>query len=313
MVLCIFCLWVGRLLSVDVQRAEHHGWRDALFLSNGRVEAVIVPAVGRVMQFRFVGEEGPFWENRALDGRPPDPQSSQWGNFGGDKTWPAPQADWPTIMPRAWPPPAAFDAMPVTATVTKETVTLVSPVDPYFGIRTYRRIQLDPKEPVLTITTEYEKVTGDPRPVSVWIITQLKDPARVYVPVPKDSKYPEGYNRQSKDLPLDLKVENGLLSLRRDPKANHKIGNDAGTLLWIGEKQMLRIDSARVPGAEYPDQGSSAEVYTNADPAPYVELEMLGPLRTLRVGERIQRTNTYTLIRRTETNVVDAARKALGR
>src|ERR1044071_7118728 len=50
-------------------RTNYHGWANSILLSNGRVEAVIVPAIGRVMQFRFAGEEdGPFWENRALDG-----------------------------------------------------------------------------------------------------------------------------------------------------------------------------------------------------------------------------------------------------
>ena len=50
-------------------------------------------------------------------------------------------------------------------------------------------------------------------------------------------------------------------------------------------------------GAEYPDEGSSAEVYTNSDPLKYVELEMLGPLQTLKVGDSVSQTNTYTLSR----------------
>src|SRR6266536_3501346 len=79
---------------------NYHGWSNSILVSNGRVEAMIVPAIGRVMQFRFAGEEdGPFWENRVLDGRKPEPESKEWGNFGGDKTWPAPQADWWRITP----------------------------------------------------------------------------------------------------------------------------------------------------------------------------------------------------------------------
>jgi len=298
---------------VSVKRADYHGWPDSLIIGNGQVEAVIVPAVGRVMQFRFAGEAGPWWENRALDGRAPDPQATIWGNFGGDKAWPAPQADWPTVAERGWPPPPAFDSMPVTASVSAGTVELVSPVDPHYGIRARRRIQLDPERPVMTITTAYEKVAGEPKRVAVWVVTQLQDPVGVYLPLPQASRYPEGYNRQSRELPPGLKVESGLLSLTRDPKASHKIGSDAGTLLWVGEKYVLRIDSPRVPEAEYPDQGSSAEVYTNPDPAAYVELEMLGPLSTLRVGERITRTSTYTLRRRTEKGATDEARKLLSR
>ena len=51
-------------------RTNYHGWADSILVSNGRVEAVIVPAVGRVMQFRFAGEEDPdrLAEQRLLVG-----------------------------------------------------------------------------------------------------------------------------------------------------------------------------------------------------------------------------------------------------
>ena len=49
-------------------------------------------------------KDGPFWENPALFGKAPDPGSKEWLNFGGDKSWPAPQIDWPNTTPRAWPP-----------------------------------------------------------------------------------------------------------------------------------------------------------------------------------------------------------------
>ncbi|HMV82758.1 MAG TPA: hypothetical protein PLD20_20295 [Blastocatellia bacterium] len=286
--------------QVTVQKIQYRSWPDSLILSNGKVEAVIVPAIGRVMQFRFAGEEdGPFWENADLFGKSPDPKSSTWGNFGGDKTWPAPQSEWPKITPRSWPPPQAFDSMPVTVefkhTVLSRMVELVSPVDPHFGIRTRRLIQLNGSRPQMTITTTYEKVEGNTVTVGVWIITQLKDPQAVHIPTPKDSIFAKGYTEQSKQLPAGLKRQGRLLSLVRDSKASTKIGTDASSLLWIGDKYTLRIDSPRLHKQTYPDQGSSAEVYTNPDPLTYVELEMLGPLKTMKVGDRIKHTNTYTL------------------
>ena len=298
---------------ITVTRTNYHGWPDSLLMSNGRAEAIIVPAIGRVMQFRFAGEsDGPFWENRALDGKSPDPQSPDWGNFGGDKTWPSPQSDWPRITPRAWPPPVAFDSTPVTAQIYFNSVILVPPVDKDYGIRTRRVIELDPERPILTISTTYEKAAGDPMRVGIWTITQLQNPTTVYMPLPGTSRYPDGYNKQSDALPAKLKVERGLVSLTRDPGNAHKIGSDAGTLLWVGERQMLRIDSARVPDADYPDQASSAEVYTNPDPLQYVELEMLGPLQTLKVGDQMTRNNVYTLLRRTRSNPESEARAILG-
>ena len=308
------CVSVGGL-GRSLTHTNYRGWSDAIVMSNGKVEAVIVPAVGRVMQFRFAGEpNGPFWENQQMLGRSPDPKSSEWGNFGGDKTWPSPQTDWPKTAPRGWPPPPAFDSMPVEWTPISVNVgTLTSPVDPYYGIRTTRRIELDAKLPVMTITTTYEKVQGEPRKAGVWIITQLKDPVGVFAPIPKPSRFAEGYNRQSEQLPANLKFESGLVSLTRNRAGSYKIGTDASTLLWVGEKEIVRIDSPRSGGAEYPDQSSSAEVYTNPDPLTYVELEILGPLHTMRVGDRIKQVNTYTLMRRSLPDAEAEARKILGR
>lgn len=298
--------------TIATHRITYHSWPDSLILTSANAEVIIVPAIGRVMQFRFKGEkDGPFWENRALDGQAPDPKSNEWGNFGGDKTWPSPQAEWQKVAKRGWPPPPAFDSMPVQATVNGSEVTLISPVDPHYGIRTHRRITLHPSKPVMTISTTFEKLEGEPKKVGIWVITQLKDPVDVFARVPKNSLYPSGYNKQSDELPLNFKIGMSLLSLARNPKASHKVGTDAGTLLWVGEKAMVRIDSPRLPGGQYPDAGSSAEIYTNPDPLTYVELELLGPLHTMRIGDKIESTSVYTLLRRTAADPDSEARKIL--
>ncbi len=284
--------------TVGTARVAYHGWPTCLRLTNRVAEVIIAPAVGRILQFHFLGQEDVFWENPALAGHAPDPRSDEWGNFGGDKSWPAPQSDWPNVTRRSWPPPAGFDAVGVAAEVGRAgAVVLTSPVDADYGIRTVRRVVLDPEKPILRITTRYEKVTGPPRQVSVWVITQLRDPEVVDIPLPRPSRFAGGYQKQSEALPRDLKVDDGMVSLRRGASAGTKIGTDASVLIWEGRTVGLHIDAPRVPAAEYPDGGCSAEVWTNPDPLPYVELEMLGPLRTLRAGDRLEATNTYTLFR----------------
>jgi hypothetical protein len=312
---------------VTVTQAEYNGWKDALILSNGKVEAIIVPSIGRVMQFRFVGEEGVFWENPAVAGQPVNPDSKDWINFGGDKPWPAPQAAWPKVTPRAWPPPVGFDAsaweskplvmntsllfeldLPKSKGYTNKFVLLISPTDAHYGIQVQRAIQLDLDAAVMRIRTTFKKVSGAPVKAGVWVITQVKEAEAVFAPIPPNSLYPEGYNKQSKELPEQFKAANGLIELKRDPKKSTKIGNDAGSLLWVGQKHMLKIDSPRVPNAEYPDNGSSAEVYTNLDPLKYIELEMLGPLKEMKAGDSLSRINVYTLMRRSQNTPEAEAR-----
>ena len=294
--LCALWTCVDSFGATTITKTNYHGWPNSYVMSNGAVEAIVVPAIGRVMQFRFVGEAtGPFWENRAMDGKHPIPASKEWGNFGGDKTWPAPQEDWPKVTPRAWPPPVAFDSMPVDAVVEGETLRLTSAVDPNFGIRTERVITLRDDDPVMEIKTTYHKVKGEPRKVGVWIITQLAEPDFVFIPTRMGDKF----IRQSDELPYALNVGKSAITLKRNAAKSAKIGTDADSLWWVGPKTAVQIESPRGEG-EYPDKGSSAEVYTNPNPLTYVELEMLGPLQTMKNGEKISQSNVYRLFRRSE-------------
>ncbi|MEJ7619104.1 MAG: DUF4380 domain-containing protein [Pyrinomonadaceae bacterium] len=290
---------------VSIRKIDYHGWKDALVISNGLIEAVIVPAVNRIMQFRRPGAAGVFWEMAVLEVKAPAWVEEKWMNFGGDKAWPAPQSDWPRIAKSAWPPPTGFDSMPAMASVSGHTIELVGAVDPHYGIRARRLITLAPRAAQMRVTTVFEKVSGEAVKIGVWTITQLKDPERVYVPVkPGRPGHLEGYVNQSKDLPPDLRVADGFVSLSRSPTLRCKIGAFSPTLLWQGAEELLKIDSELHPRGEYPDQGSSAEVYTNPDPDAYVELEMLGPLSVLKIGQKSRLTTTYTLLPRSQLSFV---------
>jgi len=64
--------WAADKKPKAISTVNYHGWADSFVLSNGTVEAVVVPAVGRVMQFHFVGEGDVLWENTDLQGKPAD-------------------------------------------------------------------------------------------------------------------------------------------------------------------------------------------------------------------------------------------------
>lgn len=65
--LLTLCVSWGQVTSsrdaVTVTKSNYRGWHNSIVLSNAQVEAVIVPAIGRVMQFRFKNAEATFWEN----------------------------------------------------------------------------------------------------------------------------------------------------------------------------------------------------------------------------------------------------------
>jgi hypothetical protein len=295
---------------VSVERISYHGWSDCYLLANGSVEAVIVPAIGRVMQLRLQGEaDGAFWENRTLDGQLHDAASNDWTNFGGDKCWPAPQARWIEHQGQDWPPPVAFDEQPVNAVAGERGVVMTSPIDSGYGIQVVRLVELDSGQPIMRIRTEYRKLSGAPVIVGIWTITQMREPERVCIQLQAASKFASSYVRLLEADPADLKVNGRLLSLRRHARQQVKVGTDGSSMAWLGRNCVVRIDTEIRPG-EYPDGGCVTEVYTNPDPLQYVELETLGPLTTMNPGEWIEQTTVYTVMPRSTTDLEAETRNA---
>jgi hypothetical protein len=295
---------------------NYHGWNNAIYLSNGLVEAFIVPNAGRVMQFRFAGTtNGPFWENPLLYGQ--TSTSTNWnttGAFGGDKSWPAPQSNWTG----GWPPPTGFDGSPYTYGITNGIVTITSPIDTTYRIQVTRTIQLEFNQPVMVINTVFKRYTSASQTnnVGIWTITQVSDPVGIYVPVPSNSIFaPTNYLQRMSVLPPNWTSTSNLISFTRNLTAECELGFDAGSLAWLGTNWALRIDGPRIAGlnkTNYPNGGCSTSVYTNPNNVPYVELEFFAPMTNLLVLQSASFTTTYTLFNRSSTNPVVDARAILG-
>jgi hypothetical protein len=316
---------VGRYFRVAVNPpnpavlTNYHSWNNSISVNNGIVEAVVVPTIGRLQQFRFVGDtNNAFWEDSTLYGQ--SPSTSSYKGWGSDKAWPAPQNSWsPT-----WPP-SDFDRKTNSASFSNGIVTMVSQVDSRFGIRTTRTIELLFNQPVMRVRTVFERtVTPSPSSlltsnIAVWIDCQVcvTNSSRCYVPVPSPSIFANGYTLTGDayfgpSLPPSYTQVNGLISFGPDTAATHKVGFDSGTLALVGTNISLRVEAPRVPGATYTAGGCSTEVWTGTYPGtPYFELELLSPAPTLAVGQSREFIVTYSLFRRTETTTDAEAQKVL--
>lgn len=307
-VLLAFCAGAVRGQSTAVF-TNYHSWSNAVSLKNGTVETLIVPAIGRVQQFRFVGDtDGAFWEDPATLGKLP---TRRYQFFGGDRAWPSPQAVW------GWPPPTGFDGSADTVSFTNGIVTLVTPVDRSFGIRTTRIIELLPGKPVMRIRTIFERTAESTRTnaLGIWVdcMGAVSSASRCYVPVASPSIFTNGYTIIHSpyfpaDLPAGFSNANGFVSFVPDGK-EHKLGFDGGTVILVGTNLSLRLDAPRVAGADYPDDNSSTEVYTSQSAD--FELELMGPLGLLPVGSKMEYVTTYTLFHRTESSTDSEAQKVL--
>lgn len=289
-------------LKIAVTMENYAGWSGAQRLSNGKVDVVVVPQIGRVMAFHFTGqpESNVFFQNPAFLGKPVSTDAAtQWANFGGDKLWPAPQADWPKHAPVAWPPEAQIDSGPYIATEIKNGVKLVGPVSPSFGGRFVREITLKPNRADVFLRDTFEKTGGQAFPIGIWSVTQVMGDASVYLPQNANSIFGAAGMTSLTDapgLPANAISQDGMIVVTRDPANASKIGADT-TGGWIACVKGDVLFSERFMRAKgtYPDKNSNAEVYTNPGDLAYIEMEVLAPLADLKLGQKTTRAMSWRL------------------
>ena len=91
-----------------------HGW-DAARIANHFVRLVAVPDIGGRIMAYDLGDHPFFFVDPELAGKLFSPEENQgdgslaaWKNYGGDKTWPAPQG-WETDAQWHGPPDPVLD------------------------------------------------------------------------------------------------------------------------------------------------------------------------------------------------------------
>jgi len=308
-----------------VSEVEYRGWR-AIELSNGVCKAVAVPDVGgRIMSF-CLGPYEYLWVNPHLMGKlfsaeenMGDGSLAAWKNYGGSKTWPAPQG-WDTDDQWHGPPDPVLDSgryRVERAEVTSQVavVRMVSPPDPRTGVQITREVTLHAGAGHATLHLEMRNVSDREREWSIWDVVQMdatrrdaageatyNDAAWVYVPLNPASQFTNGYRVMfgAGDNPeWQPNLLPGLLGAQYQFRVG-KIGVDspAGWLAFVNQD----VDFAfcqRFTYFEdeiYPDGGTTVACWTtgqgeivggydwSAERLYHVEAEVVGPLRRLAPG-----------------------------
>lgn len=310
-----------------IEQINFRGWDEALRLSNGVVSLVAVPSIGgRIIAYDLASQPY-FYLNPELAGQlftaaqHVERGPYGWKNYGGDKTWPAPQG-WP--QRDHWPGPpdpvldgGRFELIESGVVDSVAAVTMRSQPDPYTGTQISRRLTLGPATSAAHLHIEMQNVSATPVRWSIWDVAQLDcatadDPPQpdrtctVYMPLDPHSRFPTGYHL------LDGPPDNpswqpdparGLLTARYRGKLG-KVGVDRAT--WLGFTRRTSVGSYAFserfvykPGEMYPDSGVNAECWCNGPSAEqlregeasaadfklwYMEMEVLSPLRQLAPG-----------------------------
>lgn len=274
---------VHAVADVSIQRIDYHNWLGCVRMTNGEVDLIYVPQVGRIMRYGRVGGPNVLWESSRLAGHSSvHAKRGEWANYGGDKLWQSPQSLW------VWPPAPILDGAPYEAEVDYKSLVVSGQASAKSGIRFRRRISLDASGTAVHIENEMTNTSNHSETLGVWEITQVNDPDRVYVPLEPTDQMPLGW-AEFDEHPVHsefVSAADGWLVVKRNPREGAKLGTGSSRGVLMAEKAGVRftITAAKKYGT-YPDDGRFLQVYTNGDPDRYVELEVLGPLTQLRPKE----------------------------
>lgn len=298
--------------------SQQPGVPEVLWLNNGILQIGILPAAGgRILSLQFLGQET-LWRNADLLDEVLHPVAghviaphagtmADWHNYGGDKTWPAPQG-WSGPEEWAGPPDQVLDSGVYTWRSVEvgddgggQTIELTSGRDPISGLQITRAITLRDGEAAYDLTLTAENTSDRPVTWALWNVTQRRagDPGSggVWVGV------------EDRDLELvELVAGTGVPSATRQSGAAHiphqevvgKLGFPTATG-WLAHgahgsttSQSFQIDSKQT----YPDGGSRVEVWIECPldaplghlgglhPSSHIiEIEVLGPLVRLMPGD----------------------------
>ena len=317
---------VPKVATCRAERRDFRGWQ-AVRLHNGLIDIVAVPDIGgRILAFNM-GSYAYLWMDERLSGKLFSPQENQgdgtlgtWKNYGGSKTWPAPQG---RENDEQWhgPPDPILDsgryALEHLGVVGQAaTVRMRSPEDPRTGMQITRQMTLYPGGTHATLHLEMKNVSERARTWSIWDVVQLdtakvdaagaathNDQAWLYVPTRRDSCFPRGYNvmfgpEDNPEWKVDVRPD--LLGVQYQYRVG-KIGIDsmAGWLAFVDQIQDYAFCQrfAYFAGQPYPDRGASVECWTTGlgqvilgmdyakERLYHLEAEILGPLRRMEPGE----------------------------
>ncbi|MDJ0956239.1 MAG: DUF4380 domain-containing protein [Arenicellales bacterium] len=305
---CALCISLPVVADVTVRNVNYKGWASSVEVSNGVVQLVVVPTIGRIMHYGFADDENIIWTNpefygQALTDKPRTNKNGKpiWTNFGGDKVWPNQQSEFEHINGYSWPPDHWFDGAKHKVELLENGVVITSPVSEYNGARSVREIRMAAKGTRIQILQRIEKLKVsrvEPLRYTIWNVTQITPPEQVLFLLNPNSHLELGYSAlggKKSTVAKNFAVTDGVGVFLPDAVECQKAGADSDRWLAaiVGNIVMAEFFRRDV-NQTYPDDGLSVEVYTCTD---YTELELLSPWVYLEVGQVLEHAITWELHR----------------
>lgn len=216
-----------------------------------------------------------------------------WRIYGGHRLWSSPEA-----KPRSY----SMDDRPVKIEVGKDSVTIYG--NPEVENSIQKEITIKPfRENGIQVIHTIKNIGRWPIQLGCWALSAMRQNGFAIMPLKSSKVDKEGLlpDRHISLWPYtDLSDEraiftNGYIFVKQNPEIENpfKIGtmaNPMWTAYWVDGMAFVKQFSQEE--GEYPDFDCSVEIYTNAN---MLELETVGPLKTMNPSGYIQHTEVWNI------------------
>jgi hypothetical protein len=274
---------------MQIEEVRYLNWDECIRLANGTIELIIPSSFGiRLLHFGFIGSQNEF----IVFPHGSDADRDQWKLYGGHRLWIAPESSESTKP----------DNDPVQIKELENGIQVTQNVDTGSGLQKEVEVLLHPDEPQVKVKHRVHNHGPAIHKLAPWGITAFVPGGFGILPLPKPISEHNGFTAHSRialwpysDIgDVHFSFDNQFVFLRSPTQQQQKIGVPC----FDGWSAYLHADHLFVKffhhdqTANYPDQGSSAELYCDHQ---LIEVESLGPLEDLPVGSALEHVETWML------------------
>lgn len=291
---------------MKIEKTHYGVWEHAYRLNNGEVDLVVTASAGpRIIHYGFTGGQNFFRVFADGKGFSHKSKLGEWFIMGGHRLWAAPE-----LVPATYFP----DNDAVKIELHPDGLTATPPPETAVGLQKQMTVKMAESGSQVTVSHKIANIGGFPIEIGAWVLTVMAQDGLGVSGFPPRGTHPEVLPPTN---PLivwaftdftdpRLKLTKKYITLRQDrnnatpQKLGHFNAKTWGAYLLNGEAFVKRTTGD--PSRAYPDYGSSFEIFTNAD---FLELETLGPLEKLALGQSLEHVEEWSLHKNVRLDRVD--------
>ncbi|MGN1121966.1 MAG: hypothetical protein ACI4RV_06330 [Eubacteriales bacterium] len=295
-------------MAVKYEIKEYSVFGKCVCIDNGVMELYVTVDIGpRIIKLNLKGKENMMFNDEKLAIYHDEPNlkdmfgaDARWYIYGGHRFWISPEKHPETYYP---------DNEPVAYDIKENVFTFYAPKQIFTGWQETMIVTVSESKAEASVEHVLTNMSERTQTGAIWGLNVTDKGGKAYVAQATEDTGLLA-NRTLMLWPYNVMTDKRFymddtyvgLAQETDAKAAFKIGvnNTRGKAVCVNHGTAFCISTDYIPGAVYPDNGCSCEMYSCAN---FLEVETLSPLYTLNPGESCRHTEHWSLFPEEATDV----------